>query len=227
MFPLKDKNETDSVPVFTVVIIVVNCLVFGYEIYLTGESYTTFNQFVRTWGFVPNKLHVSSNGQTFLSLFSSMFLHGGYVHLFSNMLFLWVFGDNVEDAFGHFNFLLFYLSAGLAGSFAQYFFTPDSSAPLIGASGAIAGVLGSYLLFYPTAEVLTAIIFVVVIRLVYLPAWILLGFWFVLQLLQGTASLGMQPTGGGVAWFAHLGGFVTGFLISVFVRAGKTKRGLS
>jgi membrane associated rhomboid family serine protease len=222
VFPLRDKNETDSIPVFTVLIILINCFVFAYEINLSWTSSATFQQFIETWGFVPDSFR-TANVRSLLTMFTSMFLHGGYVHLIGNMLFLWVFGDNVEDELGHFNFLLFYLGAGLAGVFGQYLVTPHSSAPLIGASGAIAGVLGAYMLFFPTAKVLTAVIFIIIVRFIYLPAWILLGFWLFLQLLQGTASLGVNSAGG-VAWFAHIGGFVAGFIVSFIVKARKLSR---
>jgi membrane associated rhomboid family serine protease len=221
MIPLKDENPRETFPVFTILIIMINCGIFGYEMALSFESSTVLDAFIRKWGFVPAELNRAIGGSSLVTLFSSMFLHGGYLHLGGNMLFLWVFGDNVEDELGHVNFLAFYLLAGVAGTFAQFLFTPNSTVPLIGASGAIAGVLGSYMLLHPTAKVLTAVIFIFFIRLIYLPAWILLGFWLFLQLLQGTASIGMQASGGGVAWFAHIGGFVAGFIVSFFVQARK------
>lgn len=133
------------------------------------------------------------------------------------MLYLWIFGDNIEDELGHFKFLFFYLLAGLSGSLTQYWLFPASEIPMIGASGAIAGVLGSYMLLYPQAQVLTAVIFIIFIRTIHLPAWILLGFWIFLQLFEGVASLGVTA-GGGVAWFAHLGGFVAGAIMIIFHR---------
>lgn len=223
MIPLRDENPTDSTPVVTVLLILLNSLIFGYEISLTMESAETFERFVGEWGFVPAHFDLLDPG-SYGTLFSSMFLHGGYLHLGGNMLFLWVFGDNVEDELGSFNYLLFYLACGLAGAFGQYLVAPRSTIPLIGASGAIAGVLGSYMLLYPTARVLTAVIIVFFVRLIYLPAWILLGFWILLQLLQGTASLGAAGAGGGVAWFAHVGGFLAGGLMVFLLRAWKLEK---
>ena len=223
MIPLRDENPTDSTPVVTVLLILLNCLVFGYEISLTTESAQIFERFVKRWGFIPLRFNAFDPG-TYETLFTSMFLHGGYLHLGGNMLFLWVFGDNVEDELGSFNYMMFYLVCGLAGAFGQYLVAPNSEIPLIGASGAIAGVLGSYMLLYPTARVLTAVIIVFFIRLIYLPAWILLGVWMLLQLLQGTASLGVPGTGGGVAWFAHIGGFLAGGVMVFFLRAWKLEK---
>lgn len=218
MIPLSDDNPTEKVPAVTVLLILVNCLVFGYEFSLMMESREAIDQFFKQWGFIPGKMLWSFDPGYSITLFTSMFLHGGWLHLAGNMLYLWVFGDNVEDELGHLNFLLFYLVAGLAGNIGQYAVNPTSTTPLVGASGAIAGILGSYMILYPTARILTALILVFFVRLVYLPAWILLGFWFFLQLFQGTASLG-TPTGGGVAWFAHLGGFLAGGLMIFLYRA--------
>lgn len=220
MIPLRDENPTQNLPVVTVLLILMNCLLFGYEMSLMFNSTVELNQFIQQWGFVPESLSLGESS-AYISVFSSMFLHGGYLHLGSNMLFLWVFGDNIEDEMGSARFLVFYLISGLAGTLGQYVVAPDSTVPLIGASGAIAGVLGAYLLLYPTARVLTAVIFIIFIRLIYLPAWILLGFWIVLQLLQGTASLGMSDPIGNVAWFAHLGGFLAGVVMVLFMRKSR------
>lgn len=153
-----------------------------------------------------------------LTLFTSMFLHGGLVHLLGNMLYLWVFGDNVEDAMGHAKFLLFYLVCGALAAFAQIAVDPKSAVPQIGASGAIAGVLAAYFMLFPYSRVLTLIPVFFFLRLVAVPAVVLLGFWFVIQVLSGAGSFGV---GGGVAWFAHIGGFVAGgFLVFVFKRRG-------
>jgi len=222
LIPLRDENPTQNLPVVTVLLILLNCLLFGYEMSLVFESSVELNRFIRQWGFVPESFTAGRAG-SFITVFSSMFLHGGYLHLGSNMLFLWVFGDNIEDQLGAGRFLVFYLICGVAGSLGQYVVTPHSPAPLIGASGAIAGVLGGYFLLYPTARVLTAVIFVIFIRLIYLPAWILLGFWIILQLIQGTASLGMSDPVGNVAWFAHLGGFLTGVVMVLFFRKRRVK----
>lgn len=217
LIPLRDENPTQSPPVITVLLILLNCLFFGYELSLLMESTEGLNRFIGQWGFVPETF-TAGNIQGLVTMFTSMFLHGGYLHLGSNMLFLWVFGDNIEDELGSARFLLFYLVCGVAGALGQYVVAPNSTVPLIGASGAIAGVLGAYFLLYPTARVLTAVIFVIFIRLIYLPAWILLGFWIFLQLLQGTVSLGASSPVGNVAWFAHLGGFLAGAAMIFFFR---------
>jgi len=149
-----------------------------------------------------------------LSIFTSMFLHGGFMHLIGNMLYLWIFGNNIEDAMGHVRFAVFYILSGLAASFAHLFTNINSTIPAIGASGAISGVLGAYLLLYPRAQVLVLVPLGFFTRLMYIPAGFVLGFWFILQLLQGTMS-GSQ--GGGVAWWAHIGGFVAGMaLVGLF-----------
>lgn len=154
----------------------------------------------------------------FLTLFTSMFLHGGLVHLLGNMLYLWIFGDNVEDAMGHVKFLLFYFLCGVAAAFAQIAIDPGSAIPQIGASGAIAGVLAAYFMLFPYSRVLTLIPVFFFLRLVAVPAVFLLGFWFILQIISGAGSLG---SAGGVAWFAHIGGFLAGGLfVFAFRRRG-------
>ncbi|MFB6344164.1 MAG: rhomboid family intramembrane serine protease [bacterium] len=178
-------------------------------------------EFVRTWGFIPARIFNNPSPGNLPTIFTSMFLHGSLLHLISNMLFLWVFGDNIEDELGHVNFLLFYCTAGAVGSLSQLAINPASSIPMIGASGAISGVLAAYLLLFPQARVLTAVILIFFIRLVYLPAWILLGFWVFIQLIEAFASLGMPHEAVNVAWFAHIGGFVSGLVLSVLILTKK------
>lgn len=144
-----------------------------------------------------------------------MFLHGGLVHVAGNMLYLWVFGDNIEDQLGPAQFILFYLLTGLAGALLQFITNPMSPMPQVGASAAIAGVMGAYILLYPRARILTVLFLFIFIRILYLPAWLLIGFWIFIQMFHGAFNLGLQ-TGGGVAWFAHIGGFVAGAGLSKF-----------
>jgi membrane associated rhomboid family serine protease len=214
-FPLKDDNPTSTFPVVTVGLILANCLVFYHQLTL---SLPAGHRFVFEWGAIPYQIiHgeiLSGRGLVppFATLFSSMFLHGGFMHLIGNMLYLWIFGNNIEDTLGHFRFLTFYLLAGLSAALIQVLSDPQSTTPMIGASGAVAGVLGAYLLLFPHARVLTLMFIVVFIRLIRVPALIVLGFWFLMQLLGVTSGAEM-----GVAFFAHIGGFVAGLvMIKVF-----------
>ena len=147
-----------------------------------------------------------------------MFLHGGWMHIIGNMLYLWIFGDNIEEALGPLPFIFFYLSAGVIAALSQIAIDPTSRIPTIGASGAVAGVLGAYLVVFPKTRVRTLIFLIRIVRVVQLPAIVVLGFWFVLQLFSGIAAIGVTSTGGGVAWFAHVGGFVAGLLVGLFLR---------
>lgn len=224
MIPLRDDNPTATVPFVTVTIILLNFLVFGFQLSLLWRPEIQLETFVRTWGFTPARMIENPSLDSAATLFSAMFLHGSILHLLSNMLFLWVFGDNIEDELGHLNYLLFYLVAGLAGSFSQFLVHPTSTVPMIGASGAISGVIAAYLLLYPTARVLTAIILIIFVHLVYLPAWVLLGFWIFIQFVEATGSLAMPQAATNVAWFAHIGGFVTGGLVSFLLLMKQTYR---
>lgn len=220
MIPLHDDNPTELNPYITVVLIVICALVFLWQLSLgKGGTAATYSL-----GVIPAVLFDLKELPSQLAIvpawttiFTSMFLHGGWMHLLGNMLFLWIFGNNVEDAMGHGRFTVFYLLCGTAAVFAQAL--PDSSSeiPMIGASGAISGVLGAYLLLYPHARVLVAIPLGFIIQTVRLPAAWVLGFWFVLQILNTAFSSGE----GGVAWGAHIGGFVAGMaLIPLFLRKG-------
>ena len=220
MLPLRDVNPTRQFPIMTVILIAINVLVFIYELILGPQ----LEGFVQSWAIIPYEithgvdLPPASIQPIYLTLITAMFLHGGFVHIAGNMLFLWIFGNNIEDAMGSLRFLVFYLLCGLAAAFAQIAVGPNSDVPNIGASGAIAGVLGAYLLLFPRAEVQTLVFLGFFVRLVRLPALLFLGLWFVLQLFSGVAGLGMEATGG-VAWFAHIGGFIAGIvLINLFRR---------
>ena len=214
MIPLRDINPTKRFPLVTIAIIALNVLVFAFEFFLPHEM---LNDVAAAWGLIPARL-TNLDPVAFLTVFTSMFLHGGPAHLIGNMLYLWIFGDNIESAMGSFRFAIFYLLCGLGAALGQVLVNPLSSVPMVGASGAISGILGSYLLLYPTAEVEALVFLGYFVRLVRLPTLVVVGSWIVLQLLSGVMSLGMQATGG-VAWFAHIGGFAAGIvLIGVFRR---------
>jgi membrane associated rhomboid family serine protease len=208
MFPIGDDNSARrSAPIVTYVLIAINVAVFLLEL-------QAGNEFIQKWAFIPARFSEDPSGDT-ATLFSAMFMHGGWMHLGGNMLYLWIFGDNVEDRFGSVRFLLFYLAAGLAASFAQYAVNPGSQIPNVGASGAIAGVLGAYLLMFPKARVNVLL----GRQVVAMPAFIVLGFWIVLQLVSGVGSIAdtAQTEQGGVAYMAHVGGFVAGLVLGVFL----------
>lgn len=204
MFPLRDSEPTSNTPMITVVLIVVNLLAFFYELSLDDFS---LHHFIATWGTVPREFAV-------VDLFTSMFLHGGWMHVLGNVWFLWVFGDNIEDILGHWNYLLFYLLSGLAGGLLHVLFNANSAMPAIGASGAISGVMGAYLIRFPHSRVHTLIFFLVFVTTVEVPALLMIGYWFVVQLFSGFGQLAMAGAErGGTAWFAHIGGFVAGMLL--------------
>lgn len=217
-FPLKDHNPTERFPFVTIAIIVLNIAAFVYEISL-GSNLVAF---IRDWGATPYNITHGTIASVFpnetttsppmLTLFTSMFLHGGVMHILGNMLYLWIFGNNVEDLMGPVRFLVFYLACGLIAAGAHIAVNPSSTVPTVGASGAVAGVLGAYLVAYPRARVLTLVFIVIFVRLIELPAAFLLLFWFIVQSLQGFMSISSAQLSGGVAWFAHIGGFVAGLL---------------
>jgi len=222
MIPLHDDNPTELFPFVTITFIVCCVLVFLWQISLDAKVQQAV---VYSLGVIPATLIGERSLPPELAIippaatmFSSMFLHGGWMHMLGNMLYLWIFGNNVEDAMGHGRFIVFYLLCGIAAVFAQALPDPTSTVPMIGASGAIAGVLGAYLILHPRARILVAIPIWVVIHTTRLPAVIVLGFWFVLQIVNTMLSNG---EGGGVAWGAHVGGFVAGLvLIPLFKRKG-------
>lgn len=205
MIPLKDDNPHISRPVVTYALIAINVLVFLRQLTLApGLS----EEFVFTWGAIPASI---TQGQQLQTIFTSMFLHGGFMHLAGNMLYLFIFGDNVETLCGHVRFLLFYLICGVLAFASHYVFATTSEIPMIGASGAISGVLGAYALRFPRAHVHVLIpIFFWIYRIFKIPAVIVLGIWFFMQVFSGVTT---SPAGGGVAWFAHVGGFLAGLLL--------------
>ena len=222
MIPLHDDNPTRRFAVVTAVIIALNVAVFAFELLLPLGG-LTMQAFVARAGLTPYEithgvdLPPADLLPTWATMFSSLFIHGGWLHIIFNMLFLWIFGNNVEDAMGAWRFTLFYLVCGMAATAAQVVADPGSLSPLIGASGAIAGVLGAYLVLYPRARVLTVLPLFFVFPVLWVPAWILLGAWFAIQAVQGVTTYGAQ--GAGVAFFAHVGGFVAGLaLVLVFAR---------
>lgn len=217
MIPIRDINPTQRFAIVTFLLIVVNCAVFLYELTLgpSGE------EFIAAFALVPRQLFSLSAGPddvipAWATVVTSMFLHGGILHIGGNMLYLWIFGNNIEDSMGRIRFLLFYVLCGAVAAYAHAAANAASTVPMIGASGAVSGVLGAYLLLYPRARVLTLILFGFYIRTIEVPAMFVLGFWFLLQFLNALLSSG---AGQGVAWYAHLGGFIAGlFLIGLFKR---------
>src|SRR5512136_1304465 len=218
MIPLRDNLPTHRTPLVTLVLIGVNAYAFLRVFWLgsyAGRRYLLY------YGLIPCSLTGSCQvtGRAFtpeVTLLTSMFVHAGFFHFAGNMLYLWIFGNNVEDSMGKVRFTAFYLLSGLAAALAQTLTNPASRIPMVGASGAVSGVLGAYLLLFPHARVLTLIPLGFFTRLIYIPAGLVLGFWFVLQLISGGLS---SPEGGGVAWFAHVGGFVAGMaLVGLFKR---------
>lgn len=222
MLPLRDELPTRRVPVVTIALIAVNVLVFLLEIALELQGEEHLEAFLWTWGTVPWELTHNFGPSPVLTLFTSMFLHGGFLHIGGNMLYLWIFGNNVEDEMGRWQFVIFYFLCGVLAGLAQVAAGPNEKIPAIGASGAIAGVLGAYLVLFPHARVATLVIFGYFARVARLPAALLLGFWFLLQLLNGFVALSSPFQSGGVAWFAHIGGFLAGLLlVRLFVRRRK------
>lgn len=222
MIPLHDDNPTSIMPIVTVSMIFICVAVFFWEISLTGSE----QFYISALSVIPSTLLSGKSLSPDVmvippaaTLFTSMFLHGGWMHLIGNMLYLWIFGNNVEDAMGHARFVIFYLLCGLIAGLAHAIPNAASDIPTLGASGAIAGVLGAYLILYPHARVLVFIPLGFLSRTVYLPAIIVLGLWFVLQIVS--TAFEQQGGGGGVAWGAHIGGFVAGMvLIPLFKRRG-------
>ena len=223
MIPLRDDNPAQRVPVVTRTLIVLNVLVFMLEL-SQGDG---LPEFVRDWGVVPGRLFASIGGATSFPLelatvFTSLFLHGGWLHLIGNMWYLWIFGDNVEDLMGSWRFLGFYLAAGFVAAIMHSALMPGSPIPTVGASGAIAGVLGAYALAFPRARVLTLIPLFFFFQVVAIPALVLLGVWFLFQFIAGAMSIGAAS--GGVAWWAHIAGFLFGLLVMGMISRGQRSR---
>lgn len=214
MIPFRDANPSSCFPIVTVGLMVVNFLAFFWELSL-GER---LQEVIFELGVVPARPHPRIS-----TYFSSMFLHGGWFHILSNMWWLWIFGDNIEDRLGHFRFLLFYLASGVLAGIAHTAFNLNSKLPAVGASGAVAGVLGAYLILFPHARIKTLVPFFLTYEIVELPALVVLGFWFLTQFLNGTAAIAMTSAAGGVAWWAHIGGFVAGIALLFLLLPSQNK----
>lgn len=246
LIPFRDYNPSGTVPFVTVALIVLNSLAFLVELG-QGEN---LEGFIRGYGLTPRRVFGKAEPQVqtrfravgpwlvreqrqvvlpavpvWLTFLTSMFLHGGWMHLIGNMWYLWIFGDNVEDRMGHVKFLIFYLLCGVVAAWTQVLLNANSDVPMVGASGAIAGVLGAYMLAFPTARVSTLVFLGFFMTVVHLPAIVLLGFWFVIQFLSGLETMVLTEVGGGVAWWAHIGGFVAGMvLLHVFQKPPPRRR---
>ena len=225
MIPLRDANPTRRPPIVTIAIIVACIAAFAYRLGVEADGGELgVDRFFREYGLVPAELGAAwQAGDYFsfetLAVFTSMFLHVNLIHIGGNLLFLWIFGNNIEDQFGHFGFVLFYLAGGIAAAVAQIAIDPGSEVPMVGASGAISALLGTYLVLFPGARVLSLIFLGFFYQLIEVPAIIVLGLWFVLQLIDGIGSLGLAGAEGGVAFFAHIGGFVFGLVVGALARA--------
>ena len=206
LFPYKDDNPRILVPYVTYAIISINVLIFVFQLNMGMVSSAAEREFIYRFGFIPANFSI-------ITVFTSMFLHGGISHIMGNMWFLWVFGDNVEGVLGHVKFAVFYIICGLAATMSQLFVDPSSTIPMVGASGAIAGVLGMYMIRFPHARVHVFAFIIIFFTTFRVPAMFVLGFWFFNQLTNGLGSLGFDTTGG-VAWFAHIGGFISGVMLN-------------
>lgn len=215
MFPIRDHNPSGRIPYVTYALIALNVIVFLGYVGIPGETRALW-VFFSEWGIIPARI---VHGEAYYTLITSIFLHAGFWHLAGNMLFLWIFGDNLEDEMGHGRFLIFYLACGLGAGLIHVLAGPESMVPTVGASGAIAGVLGGYLLLFPKAKIDVLVIFIVFFKVFPIPAWVMLGIWFGIQLLGG---FGSDPDSGGVAYWAHTGGFAVGLILAVplFLRLG-------
>ena len=224
MIPLRDRNPTRRTPVITIGLIGACFVVFALELSVTAAGGdAALERFFEQWGAVPAQItRALENGDYFsraiLGMFTSMFLHGGWLHILGNMLFLWIFGNNVEDRMGRIPFLVFYLVGGITAALTQVVIDPSSRVPLVGASGAIAAALGAYIVLFPGARILSLVFLGFFYQLLEVPALVILGFWFVLQLISGAAALGPETAQGGVAFFAHIGGFILGVVVGLLLR---------
>ncbi len=223
MIPLRDTIPHRRIPFISVGLIILNFLVFIYEV-MQGVH---LKEFLFKWGLVPINV-LSSNAcllERIMPLFTSIFLHGGLLHLLGNCWFMWIFADNVEDKLGHLNFLIFFILCGMGANLFHLLMNSKSSLPAIGASGAISGVLGAYFILFPFSRILTLIPFFIFWEIVEIPAFIYLGLWFLFQFLKGVASSHQTMFYGGVAWWAHIGGFLTGlFLLNFFLEDDKKRK---
>ena len=234
MIPLRDRNPTRRAPFVTFGLIGACLAAFAIELSVTATGGDeALGAFFQRWGAVPADITAALEagdylGQATIGMVSSMFLHGGWLHLLGNLLFLWIFGNNVEDRLGSVPFLLFYLVGGIGAALTQVLIAPQSDIPLVGASGAIAAALGAYIVLFPGARILSLVFLGFFYQLLEVPALVVLGYWFVLQLISGFAGFGAETAQGGVAFFAHIGGFVLGVVVGVLLRivgAGTARRG--
>jgi membrane associated rhomboid family serine protease len=228
MIPLKDMTPRRSTPVMTLLLILANSAVFFYQISLPSRA---ADLLVNRYGLVPARIQYALAGthhvtyaQAFLPLLTCMFLHGGWLHIIGNMWFLWIFGANVEDRFGSFTYLLVYLICGIGSGISQVLFSWGARIPSIGASGAISGVLAAYLVFFPGSRILTLIPLFIIFFTARIPAFIFILLWFMVQFMSGLGSLGAGVNAGGVAWWAHVGGFLIGLIIALQARAAGRPR---
>jgi membrane associated rhomboid family serine protease len=214
MLPISDDNRGRRIqPIVTWALIVANVLIFFYQSTLSERE---FIRFLDDWAVVPVEI---TSGQAYFTLITSAFLHGSWFHLGSNMLFLWIFGDNVEDVMGHVKYLIFYLLTAVGASLAQVMIDTESRVPMVGASGAVSGLLAAYIVMFPHGKIRTLIIFGIFITMTMIPAWIMIGYWIFLQVISGLGSLStIGDQSGGVAFFAHIGGFVAGLVLVWFFR---------
>lgn len=220
MFPLRDKIPSRSFPFVTIAIILFNILVYFYQLTLGNE----LGDFIRNFGIIPNSfaslqdVPVANWHMLIPNLFTSMFIHGGLLHLLGNLWYLWIFGDNVEDFFGHVPFFLFYLASGLAGALTHIYFNLNSTIPTIGASGAIAGIMGAYIMLYPRSKITTIIFIIIYFTVAEIPALFFLGFWILLQFIYAAFTVASGGAAGGVAWWAHVGGFAFGMTLTLLLK---------
>lgn len=226
MFPLWDEMPTRKIPVITILLIVINALAYYYQVFIVNDNV----QFIYAYGLVPLELTRGTDifpygpSPVYLTVFSSMFMHGSFVHLFGNMLYLWIFGNNIEDYLGKFLYAFFYFLCGVFAAAIQILISPYSTIPMIGASGAVAGVLGAYFILFPRSRITTLIFFGFFIRLIKMPAIFVLGLWIVFQLFYGLSNLSLESANSGVAWFAHIGGFIGGILLIKIFKPKKKNR---
>ncbi|MCB1059235.1 MAG: rhomboid family intramembrane serine protease [Calditrichaeota bacterium] len=216
MIPIRDENPTSRTPYVTIGLIALNVVVYLMQMFQPPEAQEAF---IMAWGAIPSEVYAGwhelpSFPAAWLTLFTSMFMHGGLMHLGGNMLYLWIFGNNIEDRLGPVKFLFFYLIGGLVAALSHILFDPASNIPMVGASGAISAVLGAYMLAYPKARVVVLVWIVMIVRFIRVPAILMLGIWFFMQLSSFAGDMGRE--GGGVAWLAHIGGFVAG-IIMIFI----------
>ena len=232
MIPLRDANPVRRTPVVTIAIIVACIVAFAYRLGLdqTGGGSAAGDAYFEQYGLVPAHLTAAlasgrDVGGQVVTVLTSMFLHVSLIHLGGNLIFLWIFGNNIEDRLGRLPFVAFYVLGGATAALAQVAIDPTSQIPLVGASGAISAILGTYIVLYPGARVLSLVFLVFFYQLIEVPAWMYLGVWFVLQLIDGLGSLGLAGSQGGVAFFAHIGGFLAGVAVGLVIRGGGRGRG--